>query len=350
MFRRRSKPLEDLQAEFETLKRQVALNAEKLDQLDRFVRLGDQKLDHLAWQVDLLTRETRLLLGRLSLPPTELWRGRPVAQPGEPGASVFAASSLCRQQDFEQPYFAYWCRRLAAYLSYHRKVWEYVFICQALWERGAIRPAARALGFGVGREPLAAFFASEDCEVTATDVEAEAAVERGWATTGQHASGLEALRNEYVCPQDKFDRHVAYEVCDMNAVPDHLTGFDFCWSSCALEHLGSIEHGFAFIERSLACLKPGGWAAHTTEFNLSSNDHTLTEGATVLFRQQDMEALAARLAAGGHRLAPFDFDAGLAPLDRYVDVPPYRAEPHLKLALAGYAVTSIGIIVQRGPA
>jgi len=69
---------------------------------------------------------------------------------------------------------------------------------------------------------------------------------------------------------------------------------------------------------------------------------------TVLFRRRDMEVLAERLSARGHLVAPFDFDPGLAPLDRYIDVPPYRSEPHLKLAIEGFATTSIGFIVQCG--
>jgi hypothetical protein len=61
-----------------------------------------------------------------------------------------------------------------------------------------------------------------------------------------------------------------------------------------------------------------------------------------------MEELAERLTARGHKVALFDFNPGEKPLDRYIDVAPYRSEPHLKLALAGYATTSIGIIVQKG--
>ena len=68
----------------------------------------------------------------------------------------------------------------------------------------------------------------------------------------------------------------------------------------------------------------------------------------MLFRRQDFERLAERLTAQGHIVAPFDFDPGLAPLDRYIDVPPYRVAPHLKLALEGYAATSFGLIIQKG--
>jgi hypothetical protein len=306
------------------------------------------RLDHLSGQIDKLQRETRLLLGQLSLPPNALWAPRSFSPDDAPAAQAFPFSTVCRQESFEQPYFPYWTRKVGAGLIYHRKVWEFVFICQALWERGVIHPGARGLGFGVGREPLAAYFASEGCRVVGTDMAAAEAAALGWSDTAQHAAGIEALRCPGVCPNPVFDQNVEFRVCDMNAIPDDLTDFDFCWSACAFEHLGSIEQGLCFVERSIECLEPGGWAVHTTEFNLSSNDHTVAQGGTVLFRRRDMEELAARLTARGHKVAPFDFEPGLKPLDRYVDVAPYRSEPHLKLALEGYAATSIGVIVQRG--
>ena len=321
--------------------------SDQLDRLSQTAATNAHHLRHLLWQVDRLQRENRMLLGYLSLPPTELWKGGLSTDGSDPAAKAFPFSTVCRQESFQQPYFSFWARRVGAGLNYHRKVWEYVFICQALWERGAVRPGARGLGFGVGREPLAAYFASEQCSVLATDMASEDAVRLGWSQTVQHAASMDALRNPHVCPSQLFDHNVSFRVCDMNAVPDDLSDFDFTWSACAFEHLGTLDKGMRFVERSLECLKLGGWAVHTTEFNLSSNDVTVEAGNTVLYRRRDMEALAERLAAAGHRVAPFDFDPGLLPLDRYVDVAPYRAEPHLKLALEGFACTSFGLIVQR---
>lgn len=317
--------------------------------ITREVALDNQRsLKVLATEVERLRRETRLLVGQLSLPPAEAWRDKPLRNDVEPAASAFPSSTVCRQEAFETGHFAYWSRRLGLPPSYHRKTWEYAFICQALWERGAIRPGAKGLGFGVGHEPLPAFFASEDCDILATDVAADAATRLGWSDRDQHAASLATIRFEHLCPGPQFDRHVSFRVCDMNAIPDDLGEFDFCWSACAFEHLGSIEQGLRFVERAMSCVKPGGWVVHTTEFNLSSSDETLDNMGTVLFRRHDMEALGERLAARGHRVAPFDFDPGLAPLDRYIDVPPYRTEPHLKLAIEGFATTSIGLIIQRG--
>lgn len=309
-----------------------------------------RKLDFLAWQMDQMQREFRLVMSNQTLPASGI-RLRDDVDFVAVGASAsaFPHSTMCRQASFEEPYFAYWAAKVGSLPIYHRKLWEFVFICQALWERGVLCPGARGLGFGVGEEPLTAFFASQDCQVVATDLPAEAALGAGWIETEQHASAKENLRLPRVCPDSLFDRNVEFQPCDMTAIPSDLRDFDFCWSACALEHLGSIEAGLEFIERSLDTLAPGGWAAHTTEFNLSSNDHTLSEGPSVLFRQQDFEELARRLTTKGHRIAPLDFEPGLAPLDRYIDLPPYREEPHLKLAMAGYVATSFGIIIQRAP-
>lgn len=315
----------------------------------RAVVLDNQRsLKVLATEVERLRRETRLLVGQLSLPPAQTWQDKSSWIDDAPAAGAFPDSTVCRQESFEKAHFAYWSRRLGLPPSYHRKAWEYVFICQALWERGVVRPGARGLGFGVGHEPLSAFFASEGCDILATDVASEDATRLGWSDRDQHAASLATIRYDHLCPPETFDRRVSFRVCDMNAIPADLGEFDFCWSACAFEHLGSIEQGLQFVERAMACVKPGGWAVHTTEFNLSSDDATLDNLGTVLFRRRDMEALAERLTARGHNVTPFDFDPGLAPLDRYIDVPPYRAEPHLKLAIEGFATTSIGLIVQRG--
>ncbi len=133
----------------------------------------------------------------------------------------------------------------------------------------------------------------------------------------------------------------------MNAVPADLDGqFDFCWSACALEHLGSIEAGLAFIERSVDCLVPGGVAVHTTEFNCSSDDDTLDHASTVLFRKRDLLALAERLRGRGHRI-DLTFDLGDQPLDSHVDVAPYSADRHLKLQIERWVTTSFGLIVHK---
>jgi hypothetical protein len=105
----------------------------------------------------------------------------------------------------------------------------------------------------------------------------------------------------------------------------------------------------------MECLKPGGVAVHTTEFNLSSNDETGSKGSCVIYRLRDIEDICYRLTAQGHQVAPIDLDPGSEELDLFVDPPPYyqsAKEPygrikHLRLSLFGYVSTSIGLIIRK---
>jgi hypothetical protein len=256
---------------------------------------------------------------------------------------------LCTTAQTRTPAYLEWCdvigRRPDAQ---RRKVWEYCYALQGLTEQLGLRAGQRGLGFGVGREPLPSVFAARGIDVVATDQSLESAQGTGWIRSKEHAADVEQLIHPKICPPEQLKKHASFRAVDMNAIPDDLTGFDFLWSSCALEHLGSIELGLRFIERAMACLKPGGVAVHTTEFNLVSNDATVDDQGTVLFRRRDLEELARRLTAQGAQVLPLNCHPGSEPLDHHIDVPPYRWVPHLRLMLGRYATTSVGIIVKRG--
>jgi len=206
------------------------------------------------------------------------------------------------------------------------------------------------LGFGCGREPLVGLLAKFGCKVTATDLETEAARQRGWVSTNQHTSSREALyevASEYVSG-NLFDSNVKFQYLDMNAIPDELHDqFDFAWSACALEHLGSLRRGVEFVKNSVRCLKPGGIAVHTTEFNLSSNEETLESLGCSVYRERDIRELIEELREAGFEVAPLNLNTGDGRVDKHVDLPPYGFSPHIKLMLEGFVVTSIGFIIRR---
>jgi len=265
-----------------------------------------------------------------------------------PATLAEPVSQMCTAAQLAEPVALDWIRRIGWHSVRHRKQWETLYILQVLARFGLIGPGSHGLGFGCGREFLPSFLAAEGCRVTATDQPEPAAAAAGWIDTGQHSHTLQGLHWPALCSADLFRERVRFRTADMNAIPPELRGFDFCWSACALEHLGSIHAGLRFIERSLHCLCPGGVAVHTTEFNLLSNSRTLRRGGTVLFRRRDLEGLAVRLADRGHRVMPLRFHPGDQPLDAHVDVPPFADDPHLRLALRHYATTSFGFVVQRG--
>ncbi|MEY4485389.1 MAG: hypothetical protein RL693_2841 [Verrucomicrobiota bacterium] len=256
-------------------------------------------------------------------------------------------SSICKQADFLNDHHRYWCSVIKEEPVFHRKQWEFVYILESLKQRGMIAEGKRGLGFAVGTEPLPAAFASFGCEIVATDINPDEGTEKGWTPGNQLCFGLQDLNKRGVCPADKFNELCSYRPVDMNAIPDDLRDFDFNWSSCSFEHLGSIERGLAFVRNQLKTLKSGGWAVHTTEYNLSSNDETLEDPNCVAFRQQDIEKVVAQLRADGHFVEPLDYSTGWLPYDYKVDTPPYSLNPHLRLQLSKFICTSIGLIIRK---
>jgi hypothetical protein len=271
--------------------------------------------------------------------------------PNPPRSAAPLHCQACTRYQIESPSFLYWAQRLGERPGgLHRKLWEWCFITQALHERGSLAAASKGLGFAVGTEALTALFASSGCTIVATDLEQMEASEAGWVQSDQHAAGLEALNRKGICAADEFARNVRFQNVDMRDIPDSLREFDFIWSSCALEHLGSLQLGEDFVVSAMDCLRPGGVAVHTTELNCDSNENTVETGGSVVYRQRDIERLAERLRGLGHSMEPLDFHTGDTDADRIVDEPPYGGKAHIKLRIGGFASTSFGLIVTKARA
>lgn len=258
-------------------------------------------------------------------------------------------SQMCTSNQMDEKVYQKLCRRLDLSPTKHRKQWEFIFIVRALNYYGLIRKGSRGLGFGVGLEPLTSYFVSAGCSIVATDLAPEDKRAMAWDRTSQ-LGDLRRIFHPNLCDEKTFMKRAAFRAVDMNDIPSDLRNFDFTWSSCAFEHLGSIDRGLQFFENSLDCLRPGGMAVHTTELNLSSNDDTLDETSTVLFRRRDFEELASRLIEKGHEVMPITFDVGDGKLDRHIDMPPYCHDQHLKLGLMRWVSTSFGMIVRKAEA
>lgn len=209
-----------------------------------------------------------------------------------------------------------------------------------------VAPGKVGLGFAVGKEPLSALFASYGCRIQATDLP-KSGVAEAWSQTDQHAGGVQDLNELGICYPAVFKENVQFLPLDMTRIPSTFVDLDFCWSSCALEHLGNLRRGMDFVLNAMRCLKPGGIAVHTTEFNVLSNDFTPDNCDSVLYRRRDLEELAHSLRSAGHVVCELDFTLGDTEADCYVDIPPYKHNPHIKLWLQGFVTTSYAIIVQK---
>ena len=107
-------------------------------------------------------------------------------------------SQLCSAESLRSPALRAWAERLrpmwaagddAREVMLHRKMWEWLFIAEALRERGMLAAGRRGVGFGVGQEPLVALFADAGCDVVATDQPHESAVASGWTDSEVEWSG-----------------------------------------------------------------------------------------------------------------------------------------------------------------
>jgi Methyltransferase domain len=239
-----------------------------------------------------------------------------------------------------------YCAEIAQQKVLHRKQWEYVYILAVLDSYGLLNAGKTGIGFGCGKEPLVAVMAKRGCKVTATDIPQPPVEDSQWG-----AMSLQDVFYEGICPWEDFESRVRFQPVDMRSLPDDLGRFDFAWSSCALEHLGSLKAGLDFICDSTRYLKPGGIAVHTTEFNVSSDKDTVESDVLSIYRRRDIDALGRRLASIGRRLVPCNFDLGRLQEDKHVDLPPYSPPGpqtmHLKLRQSDYVITSFGLIVER---
>ncbi|MEE2850364.1 MAG: methyltransferase domain-containing protein [Pseudomonadota bacterium] len=264
-------------------------------------------------------------------------------------------ATVCRYEHFETEWYRRWAEvigmqypvRLDVQTAY-RKAWEYAAILEILASRGFLRANKRGIGFAVGREPLASVMASHGCEILATDLMAET-VSAQWSETAQHACELDAVYHDRFMPREQFNNLVQFKPVDMNDIGGLDGGYDFLWSSCAFEHLGSLEKGLQFVENAMRLLKPGGIAVHTTEANVSSNDGTFETEGNVIYRKRDMEELDYRLRRIRCGLEPVDFDAGTHSFDLNYDPEPYfgGSAAHIKLHVGGYVCTSMLVIAHK---
>lgn len=267
-------------------------------------------------------------------------------------------SKLCRYADFQQDWYLRWAETLDLEQNIattepdkrniHRKAWEWCAIAEALHQRGLLQAGRTGLGFAVGTEPLASAFAARGVAVLGTDLASDRA---GWTNTNEHAASLEALYHPALVGRASFEANVRFEPADMGDLST-LSGrsFDFVWSSCSFEHLGSLEAGLRFVVDAMRLVRPGGVAVHTTEYNVSSNDATLATGPSVIYRRRDIEDLAYALRGVACALEPVEYDAGLDRQDIEFDFPPYftNGRKHIKMLLGPHVSTSILLIVRKG--
>jgi hypothetical protein len=264
-------------------------------------------------------------------------------------------SQAAAAADFSHPAFISWAGQVHPHERdqvpsfFHRKLWEWVYIVEAVKQSGCLRPGAQALGFGVGNEPVPAMLAAHGVKVLATDQ--DVATSGLWSETGQHLGGLHDLLRPAILPDDELAALVDVRAVDMNDPLDDLGTYDVIWSSCALEHLGSPAAGLDFVVRSAALLAPGGVAVHTTELELTSRDESAEYGNCAVYRREELLEVAERLRAEGYEIEVNPYVSLDTVAERWVSQALARNDghdvAHLRLQIGDSISTSFGLLVRR---
>lgn len=290
------------------------------------------------------------------------------ASPAPTAPVSFPLKSKCAvQKDFESDWLRFWLNELQQPFTYSRKLWEWAYILQVLHMNGMINENKTGLGMGCGQEPLPCYLASKGCSIVASDQPPEGGSADTWAAGNQFANSLKALYYPTFMETQRFEELVSLQYIDMNKLPEDLYGrFDFCWSSCVVEHLGSIAQGLHFLKESVKLLKPGGVSIHTVECNYLNTPKTMDNYSSVLFKKDHFLSLESEIRAMGFEIEAMDFDFSIGDdiFDRYIDLNPYPFEktagldidvsthypphvPHIKLWLGGVPSTSFGLIIKK---
>jgi hypothetical protein len=258
-------------------------------------------------------------------------------------------------KDFSSDWYKKWAKELKQdkdHLDNHslraNKFWQNAVLVQALWERGVVKKGNFGLGFGVGTERLPALFAKYGVKITATDQDFKQQKAKHWAKY-ELATGIQSLNKLEICDKKAFSNQLTYIQVDMNDIPKKLYyKYDFLWSNCALGHLGSIKEGLNFIIESLNCLKPGGWAVHTTELNILSLRSTADNNSNVvIFRLLDIYRLQLKLVKLGYEVSVFNLNYGNTPEDKRISISPKFGNDFSKIQVMGYLATQIILLVHK---
>jgi hypothetical protein len=233
----------------------------------------------------------------------------------------------------------------------YRKLWEWAQILEVAKIADVLGPNKSALGFAVGQEPIPAILAKYGVKVLASDAPTEKS--KAWIPSGEHMNDLSDLLHPEIVPDEIASKNISILPIDMNYIPENLGTFDFIWSSCAMEHLGTPELGLEFLVNTLNLLNPGGVSCHTTEIELEPREITADYGHCAVYQLKDINSFASRVRDLGYEISLNTSIAMDTAEDRWISRLALVGSEnttdlaHLKLGIGESISTSFAIVVRK---
>ncbi len=147
----------------------------------------------------------------------------------------------------------------------YRKGWEWTHCIYGLGKLGALQPGARALGVGVGREPVIFYLAERIAGVVATDLYDN----EEWSSQGgSEASRARLEQAKAACPASVDFSKIRFEDQDGTHLTYADNSFDLAWSLSSIEHFGGHAGALRALQEMGRVVRPGGIVAVATELLL----------------------------------------------------------------------------------
>jgi len=260
----------------------------------------------------------------------------PNATPGVP-----TLNRICRPDAWENPE---WMAAMAALtLSvepgyFHRKAFEWAHCVYGLERLGALGPRKKALGVGVGHEPVIYYLANRVSLTVATDLYSGAFVDSHAAEADPGFLKDPSAFAPFPYPRDAL-RALPADGCTL---PFCDNSFDIVWSLSSIEHFGGFRRAADAMREIGRVLRPGGVACIATELILRG------PGNGEYFTRRDLDEWVIRPSG----LVPVEPLDDVLPPPRYLDDPvrlpdEYLRTPHIVLSIGEMLFTSVMLFLRK---
>jgi len=175
-------------------------------------------------------------------------------------------SKICDAADwFDTEFRSIILNELKESPRFHRKQWEFAMIFLALKKLGYLNEDMTGLSLGGGNERVLYSIAQHVNKLIVTDLYDE---DTTWdcAKTKDPDEYIKASK-----PFDVDDSKIKALRMDMRYLDFADNTFDFCYSSCAIEHIGDFEDFVLHLDEVYRVLKEDGVYVFTTELKIGSD-------------------------------------------------------------------------------
>ncbi len=263
-------------------------------------------------------------------------------------------SKICDAADwFDSEFQQVIKHELKEFPRFHRKQWEFAMIFLALRRLGLLNEENIGLSMGGGNERVLYSIARYVKKLFVTDLYSDTT---GWdcARTDDPTDFIRSSK-----PFDVDDSKIEALRMDMRDLQFEDNTFDFCYSSCAIEHIGDYEDFVKHFNEVSRCLKEGGIYVLTTEFQF--DDKTIEDPNNYIFAANylkdilnniDLSLIVEPMVSLTEHEANLPLPVNVNKLFKTGslddDKDKFPVYPHILLLRGKYPFTSISFILKKG--